>query len=681
MRHLTLYPAILLFTALHAQFVNRGPYLQTPTDNSIIVMWRTDLNTGTTIRYGSSPDSLDQSIVVDENVRDHSVMITGLEPYTTYFYAVGFEDTLLTVPSAQYRFRTHPLPGTEQPLRVWAIGDFGKGNAGQIAVKQSYMEHPGSEDTDVWIWLGDNAYDDGKDSEYQNKVFGLSGFSDVFNWLPFYPSPGNHDYGEVWSESTFLGIPYSNIPLENHEGPYFDIVDVPEQAEAGGFPSQLEVFYSFDHGNTHFLSLNSEVYDFLNTSNGIDQMKAWIEQDLLQNDKLWTVAYFHQPPYSKGSHDSDGFIELVMKAMRERLIPLLEEFDIDLVVCGHSHVYERSHLIHGHYGNSGSFDPATMLMDGNGGDLAAGNPYRKDALAGTADGTIYVVCGNSGSGNSDGSMDHPVMHTNYNGDGVYGSFFMDIHKNRLDGKYLNADGTIGDHFTILKTNMELATQEDGTICVGDSYMVSADHIGGSDDVSYAWEPGALAGNSVELSPVVTTTYTIYATDALTGQMDSTSFTIMVEELPTPVIEPINGDLSVVEGYAYQWYLDGAAIPGATGNIHTPTDPGVYTVELINGSCSTLSEEYNYITTGIMSLGTDGLRVFPSPTDDLVTVEFGSLQGVAELRLVDAAGKAVLVRTITTERSTLDLGGVAKGSYMVFVRSSTGQKWYSSVVKR
>jgi 3',5'-cyclic AMP phosphodiesterase CpdA len=681
MRLITLCTTILCTSLLPAQSVVRGPYLQTPTDNSIIVMWRTDVNTGTTLWYGAHPDSLDQSIVVGENVQDHSVMLTGLAPYTSYFYAVGFEDSLITPPSEQYRFRTHPLPGIEQPTRVWAIGDFGKGNAGQIAVKQSYMAYPGAEDTDVWIWLGDNVYDDGTDSEYQSKVFGLSGFSDVFNWLPFYPTPGNHDYNEVWRESTFFGIPYSNIDLEDHEGPYYDIVDVPEQAEAGGVPSQLEVFYSFDHGNTHFLSLNSEVYDFLNTSDGIDRMKAWIEQDLLENDKLWTVAYFHQPPYSKGSHDSDGLLELVIKAMRERVVPLLEEFDIDLVVCGHSHVYERSHLIHGHYGNSGSFDPQTMLMDGNGGNLAEGEPYLKDVLPTTPDGTVYVVCGNSGSGNTDGSMDHPVMVSNINGEGVYGSYIMDIYKNRLDGRFLNSDGSIGDHFTILKTNMELVPQVDGAICVGDSILLSAAHSGGSDAVSYRWEPGNLADTNAVLFPEETTTYMLYATDALTGQVDSSTFTITVEELPTPVIVEIDGGLSVQAGFTYQWYLDGEAIAGATESMYVPLDLGVYTVELINGACSTLSEEYLYITTGIASRSSLGIRVYPSPTDDVLTVELDALQGVAKLRLVDASGKAALVHTLSAERSTVDLSALSSGSYLLLVRSSTGQQWTSTVVKR
>jgi acid phosphatase type 7 len=681
MRHPLLFSIFLISTALSAQVVNRGPYLQTPTHQSIIVMWRTDVNTGTTVWYGSDPTNLDQQATIANSVRNHTLEITGLEPYTTYYYAVGYDETQLTAPSAQYRFKTHPVPGTEQPIRVWAIGDFGKGNAGQIAVKESYLAHPGGEDTDVWIWLGDNVYDDGKDTEYQSKVFAFPGFSDVFNWLPFYPSPGNHDYIEVWRQSTLLGIPYSNIPLQNHQGPYYDIVDVPEQGEAGGHPSQLELFYSFDHGNAHFLSLNSEVYDFLNSFSGINQMRGWIQQDLAQNDKPWTIAYFHQPPYSKGSHDSDGATELVMKAMRERIIPLLEQFDIDLVVCGHSHVYERSHLIHGHYGNSNSWNPATMLKDGNGGNFAEGNAYRKDNIPGTADGTIYVVCGNSGSGNSSGTMDHPVMVSNYNGDGVYGSFFMDIYKNRLDGNYLLSDGTIGDDFTILKSNMVLAAVNGGSICAGDVITVQAAHSGGSDDVSYSWMPGNSTGPSAALAPEETTLYTLYATDALTGQVDSTSFTISVEELPAPVISMVGDDLVVEEGYTYQWYLDGVAIPGANGHLYTPTEYGIYAVERINGACSALSEEFYLLSTGIAVRNTHGLRVHPNPTRDLLSVEVDALGDRAAIRLFDARGRTVLEQVMNSTRITIELALLAPGTYVLFVEDGNAPKRYTTVVKR
>jgi hypothetical protein len=322
-----------------------------------------------------------------------------------------------------------------------------------------------------------------------------------------------------------------------------------------------------------------------------------------------------------------------------------------------------------------------MLMDGNGGNLAEGEPYLKDVLPTTPDGTVYVVCGNSGSGNTDGSMDHPVMVSNINGEGVYGSYIMDIYKNRLDGRFLNSDGSIGDHFTILKTNMELVPQVDGAICVGDSILLSAAHSGGSDAVSYRWEPGNLADTSAVLFPEETTTYTLYATDSLTGQVDSSTFTITVEELPTPVIVEIDGGLSVQEGFTYQWYLDGEAIAGATESTYVPLDLGVYTVALINGACSTLSAEYFYISTGIATRSSLGMLVYPSPTDDVLTVELDALQGVAELRLVDASGKTALAHTFTAQLSTVDLSAIGSGSYLLVVRSSTGQQWTSTVVKR
>ena len=670
-------------TAVSAQSVVRGPYLQTPTHEAITIMWRTSAAAGTSLWVGSEPGSLTLHTANTTTVTDHAVTVTGLQPYTTYYYAVGQGGTMMTEPGEQFRFRTHPMPGSEQPIRVWAIGDFGKGNAGQVAVKQSYLAHAGGSDTDVWIWLGDNVYDDGKDTEYQSKVFGLSGFSDVFNWLPFYPSPGNHDYNEVWRRSALFGLPYSNIPLENHEGPYYDIVDVPELAEAGGHPSQLEVFYSFDHGNVHFLSLNSEVYDFLNTSNGIDRMKDWIEQDLDQNDKPWVIAYFHQPPYSKGSHDSDGPLELVMRAMRERVIPLLEQYDIDLVICGHSHVYERSHLIHGHYGNSGSWDPATMLKDGGGGDPDTGAPYSKDNDPATPDGTIYVVCGNSGSGNSDGSMDHPIMVSNLNGDGVYGSFYMDIHRNRLDGRYLLTDGTIGDRFTIVKRNMQVMPLADAAICQGASVPVSAARTGGSDDVLYTWSPGGMTGETVQLAPEITTTYTLIATDQLTGQVDSTSFTVQVEG---PLLAEIssNGDtIQVPPGYSYQWYLNGEPVSGEDQYFVVGAAPGIWTVVIVHGPCTTEVGPYYQGTTSIaLDMPSDaGMHVFPDPTGGPLTVMIGRAGGSpGTIRLLDLTGRTVMTVPVDNELVDMDLSGLAPGGYLLRLEGPAGVHASTMVIK-
>lgn len=50
-----------------------------------------------------------------------------------------------------------------------------------------------------------------------------------------------------------------------------------------------------------------------------------------------------------GSHNSDNFWEVNMASMRDKVIPVLERYGVDLILCGHSHVYERSYLINKHY--------------------------------------------------------------------------------------------------------------------------------------------------------------------------------------------------------------------------------------------------------------------------------------------------------------------------------------------
>ena len=89
-------------------------------------------------------------------------------------------------------------------------------------------------------------------------------------------------------------------------------------------------------------------------------MAQWLEADLAANQSDWLIVYWHHPPYTKGTHDSDnpdgGDFELV--EMRENILPILEQHGADLVLNGHSHNYERSKFIDGHYGYSDSYSDA-----------------------------------------------------------------------------------------------------------------------------------------------------------------------------------------------------------------------------------------------------------------------------------------------------------------------------------
>ena len=173
-------------------------------------------------------------------------------------------------------------------------------------------------------------------------------------------------------------------------------------------------------------------------------MLEWLRHDLATTRQDWIVAFWHHPPYSKGSHDSDYEGELV--DMREHVLPILEEHGVDLVLSGHSHSYERSFLIDGHYGPSWTYD-ATHQKDTGDGDPGGDGAYVKAAGGGTAHaGAVYAVAGSSGQ-TSGGSLDHPAMFVSLN---VLGSLVLEVIGPRLDAIFLDDQGGVKDRFAIVK---------------------------------------------------------------------------------------------------------------------------------------------------------------------------------------------------------------------------------------
>src|SRR3990170_1315922 len=111
--------------------ITRGPYLHVGTPNSVIIRWRTDTIAPVNSRvwYGSQPDTSGMAYLDSASLTtEHEVNITGLSLNTKYFYAIGTSDTILAGPDSIQYFKTSPVPGTNQLIRVWAIGDFGEGN-------------------------------------------------------------------------------------------------------------------------------------------------------------------------------------------------------------------------------------------------------------------------------------------------------------------------------------------------------------------------------------------------------------------------------------------------------------------------------------------------------------------------------------------------------------------------
>ncbi|MPR32855.1 metallophosphoesterase [Salmonirosea aquatica] len=417
----------------------RGPYLQKASPTSITVRWRTNVYDRSRVQYGPQPNEMEYFVDDSTLVSEHSIQLTGLKPNTKYYYTIGnLADTTIQGDADNY-FVTLPEKGSEQLIRIAGFGDCGNNSINQMKVRGAVENYIADKPLTAWILMGDNAYSDGSDAEYQIKFF--NNYKDnLLKKYALFPSPGNHDYRDFPSASFD----------DQYKMAYYQNFSMPTEGESGGVASHTQSYYSFDIGNTHFLSLDSYGPDPKGTFmvDKLSEQAEWVKKDLAANQSKWVVAYWHHPPYTMGSHNSDTEKDLI--AIRENFIKNLEDLGVDLILCGHSHVYERSKLIKGHYGMETTYDPQKHEVNSSTGlyDQSKNSaPYLKKS--GNNPGTVYVVSGSSGAlGGHKPGYPHNAMY--YSENKIGGAVVLEIEGNRLDLKWLCSDGEIRDHFTMMK---------------------------------------------------------------------------------------------------------------------------------------------------------------------------------------------------------------------------------------
>lgn len=404
----------------------RAPYLQMPTPHSVVVRWQTTDDVIGVVRYGTSLQQLDYLALEPDVGTLHSVQLDGLEPGTRYYYAVSdsADKSSGYDPDEERWFRTLPAAGSSQAVRFWVIGDSGDAGAVANGVRDAAMDwiathpRPGRDDFDAWLALGDLAYTAGTNAQFDASLFGTyaAQLKNHALWAVY----GNHD-DRRWT--------------------FFRLFTLPEQGEAGGEPSGSEHYYSFDIGEVHVVVLDSQ-----DSPRGVDgAMLQWLKRDLARNHSRWLITAFHHPPYSKGTHDSDdeGDSGGRMEAMREHALPILEAAGVDLVLSGHSHMYERSYLLDCHYAASDHFSKANIVSDGINHRNA---DYLKPVDSTPHDGTVYVVAGSSSKVDR-APINHPAMPVSML---EAGSMVIDIDGRKLSAYFINDKGKVSDAFSIRK---------------------------------------------------------------------------------------------------------------------------------------------------------------------------------------------------------------------------------------
>jgi hypothetical protein len=407
--------------------ISRGPYLQMGNDTHMTVRWRTDIASNSRVLVGSSPESLTLPFSSNLLTNEHEILLSNLTPDTRYYYSVGTSDGAISGGDSATYFETSPSPGTSTPTRVWVVGDAGTANSNQRNVYEAYQSLTGDTYTDLFLMLGDNAYNDGTDSEYQAAVFDMYG--DILRTTPLWSTLGNHDGRSADSA--------------DESGVYYDIFSFPRQAEVGGLASGTEAYYSFDYANIHFVVLDSQDSD-----RSVDgSMLRWMESDLQQTSADWIIAFWHHPPYTKGSHDSDSESQLIQ--MRENALPILERYGVDLVLSGHSHSYERTKLIGGHYGKAHTFSDSTHAVDSGSGHADGSGAYVKEVQNSDKDGAVYITAGSSGKATG-GDLDHEAMFISLN---TLGALVLEVDGLSLNLRFVDDNSNTQDYFTINKSGV------------------------------------------------------------------------------------------------------------------------------------------------------------------------------------------------------------------------------------
>ncbi|MDB6027318.1 MAG: uncharacterized protein JWM68_3541 [Verrucomicrobiales bacterium] len=413
--------------------VTRGPYLQCGLSTNVIVRWRTDLATESVVRFGTNLADLSNTVSDPSTTTEHELTLNGLSADTIYFYSIGTASGALAGGDTNTFFLTAPVPGTVKPTRLWVVGDAGTGDTNQMNVRDAYYNFTGTRHTDLWLMLGDNAYDTGTDTEFQEAVFEM--YSKMLSKSVLWPTLGNHETAQA---TNFVNT-----------YPYFNIFTLPTNGVAGGIASGTEHYYSFDYANIHFVCLDSMTASRATNA----AMATWLRTDLDSTTNRWLIAFWHHPPYTKGSHNSDTETEL--KEMRQNYLPILEAAGVDLILSGHSHSYERSVLLDGHYDVSTTLTNRMVLNATSGAETNATGPYTKWTGEQSNQGAVYVVAGSSGK-ISGGALNHPAMFISLN---QLGSMVIDVDGDKLTAKFLRDNGNTNDQFTIVKRDVQILSPQ------------------------------------------------------------------------------------------------------------------------------------------------------------------------------------------------------------------------------
>lgn len=226
------------------------------------------------------------------------------------------------------------LPLRAGSIRFAVIGDSGRGDQAQHEVARQMVAWREKFPFEFVLMLGDNIYDSHTPKDYELK------FEEPYRALldagvQFYAALGNHDDAG-----------------ETHYAKF----------NMGG-----ERYYTFRKSERRLEALvGAAARFFVLDSRSLDpEQLEWLRRQLAASGSDWKIAYFHHPLYTSGRYQRTA------RTLRLTLEPILVDGDVDLVLTGHEHFYERLVPQHGIF----------YFISGAAGSLRRGDIERSDLTA------------------------------------------------------------------------------------------------------------------------------------------------------------------------------------------------------------------------------------------------------------------------------------------------------------
>ncbi|WP_292990489.1 fibronectin type III domain-containing protein [Mycobacterium sp.] len=376
-----------------------GLHLQFGRDASseVVVSWHTtDAVSNPRVMAGTTTGGFGRTVPAETRtyrdaksnteVRVHHARLDNLTPDTDYVYAAVHDGTnpeLGTVRTA---------PSGRHPLSFTSFGDQATPTLGRLNKKNYISDNLGSpaagDITTAIEKLGPLFNLVNGDLCYANLAHDrIRTWSDWFDnntrsarYRPWMPAAGNHE-----NESGNGPIGFAAYQT------YFALPDAGSDAELRG------LWYSFTAGSVRIISLNNDDICFQDGGNTYvhgysgGAQKRWLEKELAsaRADKRvdWVIVCMHQTAVSTADHTNGADL-----GIRQEWLPLFDRYQVDLVVCGHEHHYERSHPLRG----TQDTETRTPIPVADHSDVID-----------TTKGTVHVVIGGGGTSSPSNSLFFP----------------------------------------------------------------------------------------------------------------------------------------------------------------------------------------------------------------------------------------------------------------------------------